>query len=143
MHYLLLVVLHSTWSFSGNCILHDVASSNHQSNAAVLRFLLGYPCCHDLLLCTAAGLGKRNLLPLDLAKENKVSVTYKQHTKLYHARMHTQTHICTPHPCHTHTHMHAYKAKIQLFLTIEPVLICCAQPRDPTLDKGNLILGQD
>jgi len=40
----------------------------------VLRFLLGYPCCHDLLLCKAAEFrGIRNILPVDLAKQNVVS----------------------------------------------------------------------
>ena len=68
--YLILYVL------TGNCILHDVASSNFQSNTAVLRFLLGYPCCHDMLLYKADGFrGDRNVLPVDLAKQNLVSET--------------------------------------------------------------------
>ncbi|XP_065911545.1 uncharacterized protein [Dysidea avara] len=61
----------STVDTNGNCILHDVASSNFQSNTAVLRFLLGYPCCHDMLLYKADGFrGDRNVLPVDLAKQN-------------------------------------------------------------------------
>ena len=54
-------------------ILHDIAVTNAESNIPMLKFLIGHPCCHPLLLAESSGYrGIANATPLKLAKHNQV-----------------------------------------------------------------------
>jgi len=61
--------------YTDSNILHDIAATNSQSNIPMLKFLMGYPLCHDLLLTESSGyMGFANATPLKLAKHNQVHV---------------------------------------------------------------------
>lgn len=54
-------------------ILHDIAVTTAESNIPMLKFLIGYPCCHPLLLAESSGYrGLASATPLKLAKHNQV-----------------------------------------------------------------------
>lgn len=66
--------------YTDSSILHDIAATNSQSNIPILKFLMGNPCCHALLLTESTGYkGIVNATPLKLAKHNQV-IFYNNNT---------------------------------------------------------------